>query len=68
MNSTPVKTKIGTYGDNVYTNIRGVNVLEDGFACESFAITSIDPLLGFLKNSYYLQVYLDECAYKSEDK
>ena len=47
MNSTPVKTKIGTYGDNVYTNIRGVNVLEDGFACESFAIISIDPLLVF---------------------
>ena len=34
---------------------------------ESFAVISIDSLL-VNENKYYLQVYLDNCAYKTIDK
>ena len=34
-----------TYGDKVYTNYCGLNVLEDGAECESFTIISNDSLL-----------------------
>ena len=37
-------------------------VPKDGAECESFTIISIDSLL-FYENKYYLQVYLDNCAY-----
>ena len=50
-----MKTKIRTYGDKVYTNFRDFNVPED------------DSLLVF-ENKYYLQVYLDNCAYKVANK
>ena len=36
---------------------------EDGVECESFTTISIDPLLVY-ENKYYLQVYLDNSAYK----
>ena len=36
---------------------------EDGVECESFTIVSIDSLLVY-ESKYYLQVYLDNCAYK----
>ena len=62
-----IKTKIQTYGDKVYTIFRGLNVPEDGVECESFTVISIDSLL-VLDNKYYLQVYLDNCAYKVADK
>ena len=52
-----IKTKIKTYGDNVYTNFCSVNVLEDGVECEYFKIMSIDSLLVY-ESKYYLQVYL----------
>ena len=55
--------KIRRYGDNVYTNFRGLNMREDGAECKSFTIISIDSLL-VDENKYYLQVYLDNCAYK----
>ena len=58
-----VKIKRSTYGDKVYTNFRGVNVPEDDMAYKSFTAISIDYLLGY-ENKYYLQVYLDNCAYK----
>ena len=32
-----VKTKIGTYGDKVYTSFCGLNVPEDGEECKSFS-------------------------------
>ena len=30
------------YGDKVYTNLGGLNVLEDDIECESFTVISID--------------------------
>ena len=40
---------------------------EDGIECESFTVISIDSLLVY-ENKYYLQVYLDNCAYKISNK
>ena len=62
-----IKTKIKTYGDKVYTNFCGLNVPEDDMECESFTVISIDSLLVY-KNKYYLQVFLDDCAYKIVNK
>ena len=66
-NSRYIKTENRTYGDKVYTNLRGLNVPEDGAGYESFRIISIDTLLVY-ESRYYLQVYLDNCAYKIVDK
>ena len=62
-----IKTKIRTYGDNIYTNFCGLNVPEDDIKCESFTVNSIDSLLIY-KNKYYLQVYLDNRGYKIANK
>ena len=62
-----IKTKIRAYGDNVYINFHGLNVPEDGVECKSFTVISIDSLVVY-ENKYYLQVYLDNCAYKIVDK
>ena len=59
-----IKTKIGKYGDKVYTNFLDLNVSENKVVCNSFTVISIDSLLVY-DNSYYLQVYLDNCAYKT---
>ena len=53
--------------DNVYANFCGLNVPEDDIECESFTVISIDSLLVY-ENKYYLQVYLDNCAYKIVNK
>ena len=60
-----IKIKIRTFGtkNKVYTNFRGLNVPQDDIECESFNVISIDSLLVYDKK-YYLQVYLDNCAYK----
>ena len=58
-----IKSKIRTFGDNVYTNFRGLNVPEYDIECESLAVIFIDSLVVYDKK-YYLQVYLDNCAYK----
>ena len=39
----------------------------DVIECESFAVVYIDSLLVY-ENKYYLQVYLDNCAYKIVSK
>ena len=58
MNASPVydnsyiKTAKRTYEDKVYCIFHGLNALNDGVECESFVI------------KYYLQVYLDNCAYE----
>ena len=69
MNGLPVyddrytKTKTRTYINNkFFTNFRGLNVPEDDIKCKSFTVISIDSLLVY-ENKYYLQVYLDRCAY-----
>ena len=73
MNAFPVyddsytKTKIRTYDNKVYTNFRGLNVPEDDTECELFTVISTDCLL-VCENKYYLQVYLDNCAYKIANK
>ena len=50
-----ITTKIRTYGDKVYTNFRGLDVPKD-------------DSLRVHQNKYYLQVYLDNCAYKIANK
>ena len=62
-----INTKIRTYSDKVYTNFRGLNVPEDDIEWEFFTVISIDSLLVY-ENKYYLQVYLDNCAYKIAKK
>ena len=62
-----IKTKIRTYGDKVYTNFLDLNMPEDDIESESFTVISIDSLLVY-DNKYYLQVYLDNCAYKIANK
>ena len=62
-----IKTKTRTYGDKVYPNFRGLNVPEGDKGCESFTVISIDSLLVY-KKKYYLQAYLDNCAYKIVNK
>ena len=73
LNSLPVyddryiKTKIRTLDDRVCTNFRGLKVLEDDKEWQSFCVISIDSLLVYDKK-YYLQVYLDNFAYKTVNK
>ena len=66
-NDTYVKTTIRTYGGKVYTNFCSLNVPEDDIKCEFFTVICIDSSLA-CRNIYYLQVSLDNCAYKSIDK
>ena len=40
---------------------------EDDIECEYFTVISIDSLLVY-DNKYYLQVCLDNCAYKTVNK
>ena len=44
-------------------NFHSLNVPDDDTECESFTVISIDSLLVY-ENRNYLQVYLDNCAYK----
>ena len=62
-----IKTKIRTYGGKVYTNFRGLRSPEDYMECESFTVISIDSFLVY-ENKYYLQVYLNNCAYKTSNR
>ena len=66
-NDRYIKAKLRKYGDKVFTNFRDLNVLKDDIECEPFTVISIDSLLVY-ENKYYLQVYLDNCAYKIENK
>ena len=56
-----------TYSDKVYTNFRGLNMPKYDIECEYFTVISVDSLLVY-ENKYYLQVYLDNCAYKIINK
>ena len=58
-----IKTKIRIYGDKAYTYFRNLSVPQNGVECEFFTIISIDSLLVY-DSKCYLQVYLDNCAYK----
>ena len=62
-----IKTKIRTYGDQVYTNFRGLNQPEGDIECEYFIVISTDSLLVY-DIKYYLQIYLHNCAYKIVNK
>ena len=59
--------KTRTYSDKVHTNFRDLNVPEINIEYKSFTVTSVGSLLVY-KNKYYLQVYLDSCAYKIANK
>ena len=62
-----IKTKITTFGDKFYTNIRDLYVPEGDIECESFTVISVYSLL-VCDKKYYLQVYLDNYAYKIVNK
>ena len=62
-----IKIKIRTCDNKVYTNFRSLNMPEDDMECEYFTVITIDFLLVYEKK-YYLQVYLDNCAYKIQSK
>ena len=62
-----IKSKVRTYGYKVFANFRWFNVPEDDIECESFIVISIDYLFVY-ENRYYLQVYLDNGAYKIVNK
>ena len=62
-----LKTKIRAYGDKVCTNFRDLNVPQDDIECESLAVIYIDSLLVY-DTIYYLQVFLDNCAYNIVNK
>ena len=55
------------YGDKVYTNFPGLNAPEDDIELKSFTVISIDSFPVY-ENKFYLQVYLDNCAYKNVNK
>ena len=52
-NGPYIKTKIRTYGDKIYTDFCGLNILEDDIVSESFTVISIDSLLA-TENKYHL--------------
>ena len=58
-----IKIKVRACGDKVDTSFLDLNVPEDDRECESFIVVSIDSLFVY-GNKYYLQIYLDHCAYK----
>ena len=62
-----IKSKIRKFSDKVYTNFGGLNVPEDDVECKSFTVISIYSLLVYDKK-YYLQVYLENGAYKILNK
>ena len=63
---TYIKSKI-TFGDKVHTNFLCLNVPGNDIECESSTGISIDSWLVFNKKCY-LQVYLNNCAYKTVNK
>ena len=62
-----IKTKLRTYGSNIYTNFGGLNVLEGDIKSESFTVISTDFLLVY-GNECYFQIYLDNYTYKTVGK
>ena len=65
-----IKVKTRAHDDKASTNISCLNVPEDEIECESLQVNSIDYLLAYeIKiNIYYLQVYLNSCAYRIANK
>ena len=62
-----IKTKRITCNDKIYTNFCASNVPENDIERESFTDIYIYSLLAY-ESKYYLQVYLDNCAYKIVNK
>ena len=62
-----IKGKIRAFGDEFYANFRGLNVPEEDIDCESFIVIYINFLLVYDKKCY-LQIYLNNCAYKTVNK
>ena len=46
-NDRYIKITIRKYSDKVYTNFRGLTVLEDDIECEYFRVIYIDLLLAY---------------------
>ena len=62
-----IKTKLKAYSNKVYTNFHSLNVPEDDIEWKSCTAASIHTLLLY-DSKYYLQLYLDNCAYKIVSK
>ena len=62
-----IKIKIRTYGDKIYAKFRGLNMPEYAIEYESFTVISIGSLLVYNKK-HYMEVYLDNGAYKIVSK
>ena len=61
-----IKTRI-TYGNKINnTGLYNSGVSNDGVDCNCMTIISIGSLFIYKKN-HYLQVYVDECVYKTEE-
>ena len=60
------KNKIRRYGDKVYSNFWRLDVLENGVEYKYFTVISISSWLVY-DSKYYLQIYLDNCAYNVAD-
>ena len=56
-----------TCDDKVYTNFRDLYVPEDNKEMRTFKVIYIDFLYVY-EIKYYLQVYLDNCAFKITNK
>ena len=58
-----IKTQIRRHDDKPYSNFRSSNAPGDDIECEYLTVISILSLLVYDKK-YYLQIYLENCAYK----
>ena len=56
-----IKTKIRTYGDKIYTDVRDLNVPEVDVKCECFTIISIDSLLVYKKQILLASIFRQLC-------
>ena len=66
-NNKQIKTKMRTFGNKIYANFRNLNLPKHDIEYESFTVISIDSLL-VCNEKYYLQVFLNNCAYKIVNK
>ena len=67
-----IKTKVRTYSEKVDSNFCGLYLPEDEYTecieCEPFTQSCLLFSHTLYENKYYLEVYLDNCAYKIPNK
>ena len=62
-----IKTKIRTYDDKVHTNFGALTMPKSDMELEFFTVISDESLLVY-ESKYYMQVYLNNCAYNIANK